>query len=82
MRRCRGVRDAIAVVAADELVAFYTGDSQPSAVLLNELGTFFPRQQIPRLCHHLEELPLNANRKTDRRALAALAAGLLEGITP
>lgn len=79
MRRCRGVRDAVAVVAAGELAAFYTGDSQPSAVLIDELGTFFPRQQIPKLCHHLNDFPLNANGKIDRRALTALAAELLQG---
>ncbi len=77
MRRCRGVRDAVAVIAAGELVGFYTGERQPSAVLQDELGAFFPRQQIPRLCHHLNEFPLSANRKTDRRALTELAAELL-----
>ncbi len=77
MRRCRGVHDAVAVAVAGELVAFYLGERRPSAALTDELGTFFPRQQIPRLFHHLTEFPLNANRKTDRGALTALAAELL-----
>jgi acyl-CoA synthetase (AMP-forming)/AMP-acid ligase II len=77
MRRCRDVHDAVAVAVAGELVAFYLGELRPPAALTDELGTFFPRQQIPRLFHHLTEFPLNANRKTDRGALSALAAELL-----
>jgi amino acid adenylation domain-containing protein len=78
MRRCPGVRDAVAVAVAGELVAFYLGDRQPPVALTRELGTFFPRQQIPRLFHHLTEFPLNANRKTDRGALSVLATELLK----
>jgi len=73
------VRDAVAVAVAGELVAFYLGDLRPSTALIAELGTFFPRYQIPRLFHHLAEFPLNANRKTDRPALAGLAAELMSG---
>jgi amino acid adenylation domain-containing protein len=79
LRRCTGVRDAVAVAVGGELVAFYLGDPRPSTALIAELGTFFPRYQIPRLFHHLAEFPLNANRKTDRPALAALAAELTSG---
>ncbi|MGZ4666065.1 MAG: hypothetical protein ACXV5Q_13800, partial [Frankiaceae bacterium] len=77
LRRCPGVREAVAVAVAGELVVFYQGERQRSATLIDELGTFFPRYQIPRLFHHLTEFPLNANSKIDRPALAALAAELL-----
>ena len=79
LRRCEGVRDAVAVAVGGELVAFYLGDPRPPAALIAELATFFPRYQIPRMFHHLAEFPLNANRKTDRPALAALAAELMSG---
>ncbi len=76
LRRCRGVRDAVAVALDGELFAFYLGEERPAADLMEELGTFFPRQLIPLRYQHLDEFPLNANRKTDRPALAARAAAL------
>jgi acyl-CoA synthetase (AMP-forming)/AMP-acid ligase II len=79
LRRCAGVRDAVAVAVGGELVAFYLGDPRPPTALIAELATFFPRYQIPRMFHHLAEFPLNANRKTDRPALVALAAELMSG---
>jgi amino acid adenylation domain-containing protein len=79
LRRCTGVKEAVAVAVAGELVAFYLGDPRPSTALIAELDTFFPRYQIPRLFHHLTEFPLNANRKIDRPALASLATELMSG---
>jgi hypothetical protein len=61
-------------VALDgELLAFYTGEPRPDAALIEELGAFFPRYLIPLRYQHLDEFPLNANRKIDRPALAARA---------
>ncbi|WP_202233080.1 amino acid adenylation domain-containing protein [Actinacidiphila reveromycinica] len=79
LRRCTGVQDAVAVAVGDELVAFYLGRRRPPADLIDELSAFFPRYMIPLSFVHLEEFPLNANRKTDRGALAARAARALPG---
>ncbi|RKN05112.1 amino acid adenylation domain-containing protein [Streptomyces radicis] len=76
LRRCRGVHDAVAVAIDGELFAFYLGERRPSADLMEELGGFFPRHLIPLGYRHLDTFPLNANRKTDRPALAAEAARL------
>ncbi|MFF8715232.1 amino acid adenylation domain-containing protein [Streptomyces sp. NPDC015184] len=77
LRRLPGVREAVAVAAAGRLVAFCVGEEHPSSVLLAELGSFLPRYMVPRHFEYLDELPLNANRKTDRLALSARAHALL-----
>jgi acyl-CoA synthetase (AMP-forming)/AMP-acid ligase II len=74
LRRCEGVADAVAVVVDGELFAFYLGTRRQDSELITELGAFFPRHLIPLRYEHLAEFPLNANRKTDRPALAARAA--------
>jgi acyl-coenzyme A synthetase/AMP-(fatty) acid ligase len=79
LRRLPGVQEAVAVATQGQLVAFLVGDERPTPVLMKELGTFFPRYLIPRHYKFLDELPLNANRKTDRLALTAQARKLLEG---
>jgi amino acid adenylation domain-containing protein len=79
LRRLSGVREAVAVAAEGQLVAFLVGDERPVPLLMKELGSFFPRYLIPRHYKYLDELPLNANRKTDRLALNAQARKLLEG---
>jgi amino acid adenylation domain-containing protein len=79
LRRCHGVQDAVAVAHEGELFAFYLGERRPVPALLEELGTFFPRFLIPQIFHHLDRFPLNANRKTDRPALAVLAARIAPG---
>jgi amino acid adenylation domain-containing protein len=73
LRRCAGVTGAVAVALDGELFAFYTGEPRPDAALIEELGAFFPRYLIPLRYQHLDEFPLNANRKIDRPALAARA---------
>jgi acyl-CoA synthetase (AMP-forming)/AMP-acid ligase II len=73
LRRCAGVTGAVAVALDGELFAFYTGGPRPDAALIEELGAFFPRYLIPLRYQHLDEFPLNANRKIDRPALAARA---------
>jgi amino acid adenylation domain-containing protein len=79
LRRLPGVREAVAVAAEGQLVAFLVGDERPVPMLMKELGSFFPRYLIPRHYKYLDDLPLNANRKTDRLTLTAQARNLLEG---
>ena len=45
-----------------------------TAVMLREI---LPEGVIPRHYRHVDEFPLNANRKIDRKALAGKAAELL-----
>jgi non-ribosomal peptide synthetase component F len=82
MRQCHGVREAVVVANDGELVAFYLGDHSQPTELARGLGTILSRQLLPRLYHHLDDFPLNANRKVDRRALGELAARLLQGQRP
>jgi amino acid adenylation domain-containing protein len=79
LRRLSGVREAVAVAAEGQLVAFLVGDERPAPVLVKELGSFFPRPLIPRHYLYLDEMPMNANRKTDRLTLTARARALLQG---
>ncbi|TLQ46309.1 amino acid adenylation domain-containing protein [Streptomyces marianii] len=81
LRRLPGVREAVAVAADGRLVAFCVGEEHPSSIILAELGSFLPRYMIPRHFEYLDELPLNANRKTDRLALSARAHTLLQAET-
>jgi len=75
LRRCGGVTDAVAVAVGGELFAFCVGEPRPVGELVEELAAFFPRALIPLRYEYVDEFPLNANRKTDRPALAARAAG-------
>ncbi|MGW7287323.1 non-ribosomal peptide synthetase [Streptomyces sp. NPDC054847] len=80
--RLPDVRDAAVVVTGPEghdrqLVAFCTGPRPPAADELRErLGELLPEYMVPAAFHQRESLPLTANGKTDRRALAALAEEL------
>lgn len=82
LRRCAGVVDAVAVAVDGELMAFCLGAPRPSAELIAELATFFPRCLIPLHYEYLDEFPLNANRKTDRPTLVARATRHLRGTDP
>jgi amino acid adenylation domain-containing protein len=82
LRGLPGVQDAVTVAVTGPdgqtaLVGFYTGARQSPAVLVRGLRAHLPERMIPRRFEHLAEFPLNANRKTDRKALRAVAAGLL-----
>lgn len=77
MRRCDGIADAVAVAVDGELFVFYLGRQRPDSELIEELGGIFPRYLIPLRYQHLDEFPLNANRKTDRPALTAQAVARL-----
>jgi acyl-CoA synthetase (AMP-forming)/AMP-acid ligase II len=82
LRRCSGVRDAVAVAADGRLVAFYTGGQRSPSSLTGELAGMLPRAVIPLYFERLDEIPLNANRKTDRIALTARATRLLSAQAP
>lgn len=77
--RVDGVRDGAVVVTGPEghgrqLTAFCTGGRPLTDDHLREgLGELLPAYMVPASFHQLESLPLTANGKTDKKALAALA---------
>jgi len=76
--RCAGVALAVAVTFADDhgqkrLAAFYTGDAAEAAVR-GRLQSLLPSYMVPLRLVALDSLPLTANGKVDRKALASLAA--------
>jgi acyl-coenzyme A synthetase/AMP-(fatty) acid ligase len=77
LRRLPRIHDAVvtAVRRDDiaELVACYTGEAVPPRDLVRALRASLPVHLVPRRFLHLATLPLNANGKTDRQALRALA---------
>jgi amino acid adenylation domain-containing protein len=71
-----GIEDAVVLpLTADDgevdLAAVYTGAEQPPERLLASLRARLPGYMIPRYLRWHFELPVNANGKTDRAALAA-----------
>ncbi|MEF3115201.1 amino acid adenylation domain-containing protein [Streptomyces chrestomyceticus] len=81
--RVPGVRDGAVIVTeragqGARLVAFYRGPRPLATDLLrSRLAQTLPAYMVPSAFHrHDGPLPLTANSKTDRKALAALAAGL------
>ncbi len=76
LRRHGGVREAVAVVRADQgdarLAAYVVGDGQVGQGELKDfLGKRLPAAMVPAVIVWLESLPLTPNRKVDRRALPA-----------
>ncbi|MEV6875978.1 AMP-binding protein [Amycolatopsis sp. NPDC051128] len=80
LRDC-GVQDAVALgvagEAGTELFVFYTGGERPVLEMVRALRAVLPEGVIPRHYRHVDEFPLNSNRKIDRKTLAARAAELL-----
>jgi amino acid adenylation domain-containing protein len=75
--RLPGVRDGAVVVSNKQLVAFYVGEEPlDPAVMGRKLGASLPAYMVPAAFHWRAGLPLTDNGKTDRKALAALAAEL------
>lgn len=74
MRCCGAVQDAVVVSrpadGTDELVAFYTGEPIAAAELARQLRRVLPDGMLPREYRHLDNFPLNVNRKIDRARLA------------
>ncbi|MFF8729236.1 amino acid adenylation domain-containing protein [Streptomyces sp. NPDC015171] len=79
-RTCPGVEDAVTVATpvdgTVELAVFHTGEPVPPARLARHLRELLPAAVVPRAYHHLDALPLNSNRKTDRRKLASRATAM------
>ncbi|MFI5973399.1 amino acid adenylation domain-containing protein [Streptomyces sp. NPDC051452] len=79
-RTCPGVEQAVTVaVPVDgtvELAVFHTGEPVPAVRLARHLRELLPAAVVPRAYHHLDALPLNSNRKTDRRELTSRATAL------
>ncbi|MDQ1041750.1 amino acid adenylation domain-containing protein [Streptomyces sp. V3I8] len=80
VRTCPSVQDAVAVArtgdAGTELVVFYTGRPTPAAALAAALRALLPQGMVPKHYRHVEDFPLNSNRKVDRKALREQAAVL------
>ncbi|WSI43499.1 amino acid adenylation domain-containing protein [Streptomyces sp. NBC_01340] len=80
--RLPGVRDGavVTVERADQskhLVAFYSGPKPlGTGTLTDRLGASLPEYMVPAAFHWRESLPLTANSKIDKKALAALAEEL------
>ncbi|MGW1507198.1 AMP-binding protein [Streptomyces mirabilis] len=81
VRTCQEVEEAVAVTrttdAGTELVVFYTGQPASPAALAGRLRGLLPQGMVPKHYRHVEDFPLNSNRKVDRKALREQAAGLL-----
>lgn len=80
LRSCPGVQDAVAVTrtvdGTTELVTFYTGVPTRQAELAGRLRRVLPSGLLPREYRHVEDFPLNSNRKIDRARLAREAAAI------
>jgi amino acid adenylation domain-containing protein len=72
------VPDAVAVGFTGpkgvEIALFYLGRPLPAEQIVDRLSARLPEYMVPRRQWPLPELPLNSNRKVDRKALAELAA--------
>jgi amino acid adenylation domain-containing protein len=80
LRDC-GVHDAVTVAVSGEhgteLFVFYLGEPVAPVDLVRRLRRLLPDGVIPKHYHHVEEFPLNSNRKVDRGALTTRARELL-----
>ncbi len=61
---------------ANALVAFVADEKLDADDLLARVGARLPHYMVPRTIHLKYDLPLNANGKTDRNALAKLLEGM------
>lgn len=77
-RALPGIRQVAAVPVRHrdvvELALFYTGSDLQPADITVALARSLPDYMVPRWAWRLDDLPLNANRKVDRPALADMAA--------
>ena len=56
-----------------ELAMFYAGSAVTPEDVIVALGKMLPDYMVPRWAWRLDDMPLNPNRKVDRRALADMA---------
>ncbi|WP_170321603.1 non-ribosomal peptide synthetase/MFS transporter [Acrocarpospora pleiomorpha] len=68
-----GIRDAVAVVRNDRLVAYYVS-AGPAEDLAGHCALRLPDYMVPVAFTELDTIPLNANGKVDRNALPEPAA--------
>ncbi|MDV6277719.1 amino acid adenylation domain-containing protein [Rhodococcus erythropolis] len=73
---CDGVSQAVVVVHSDEtigdnLVAYIVAEGIDSEILTSSLGERLPDYMVPAMFVELDEFPLNASGKLDRKALPA-----------
>jgi amino acid adenylation domain-containing protein len=73
LRAHEKVRDAVVLLREDQLVAWIAPDDADVAALREHLKARLPQYMVPSAFGLLESLPLTANGKIDRQALAALA---------
>jgi amino acid adenylation domain-containing protein len=77
LRRHPAVSQSIVTALGDgaerELIVCYTGESVPHTDLRRTLSSVLPAHLVPRRFRHLETMPLNANGKIDRAAIAKFA---------
>ena len=78
-----GIRDTVAAVknigGDDVLVAYYTGDQAIGLdVLKQDLGESLPQYMVPSYMMRLDEIPLSANGKADRKALPEPTSNLAD----
>nr|QMN69943.1 PsoB [Pseudomonas putida] len=76
LTRIAGVREAVVLAADARLVAYHTGEPQAADSLRQALLAQLPDYMVPAQYIHLQQLPLTANGKLDRKALPAPDAAL------
>ena len=72
LRAHEKVRDAVVLLREDQLVAWIAPNDADAAELREHLKARLPQYMVPSAFGLLEKLPLTANGKIDRQALAAL----------
>lgn len=83
LTRCEGVGEAAVLLVGDEaisrhLVAFYSADKAlappDQEAVFASLAQHLPPPAVPRILLRVDQMPLNANGKVDRKALLASIA--------
>lgn len=74
----KGITQAVVVVRQDmenrqQICCFYTGERTDSREIRMQLGKRLPKYMLPHSFTHLDELPLTASGKVDRRGLPKIA---------
>ncbi|MDR0212194.1 MAG: amino acid adenylation domain-containing protein, partial [Pseudomonas putida] len=69
LTRLPGIKEAVVIARDQRLIAYYTGDQQPTESLRSALLSHLPEFMVPALFMHLTALPLSPNGKLDRKAL-------------